>query len=83
MRTINKTIKTARRLRKQMSLPEVMLWQRLRGREEGKPVFRRQHPMARTCWISSARMLGSAWRSTEGRTPLEIGLTRTDAETFS
>jgi very-short-patch-repair endonuclease len=28
-----------------MSLPEVMLWKTLRGREEGKPVFRRQHPL--------------------------------------
>jgi very-short-patch-repair endonuclease len=28
-----------------MSLPEVLLWRRLRGREEGKPVFRRQHPV--------------------------------------
>jgi len=28
-----------------MSLPEVMLWKVLRGREDGKPVFRRQHPM--------------------------------------
>ena len=34
----------ARRLRKRMSLPEVMLWQCLRGRGDGKPVFRRQHP---------------------------------------
>jgi very-short-patch-repair endonuclease len=45
MRTINKTLKTARQLRKHMSLPEVMLWQRLRGRGEGKPVFRRQQPI--------------------------------------
>jgi very-short-patch-repair endonuclease len=28
-----------------MSLPEVMLWKVLRGREPGKPVFRRQHPI--------------------------------------
>jgi very-short-patch-repair endonuclease len=28
-----------------MSLPEVMLWKALRGREHGKPVVRRQHPM--------------------------------------
>ncbi|WP_296594815.1 endonuclease domain-containing protein [Phenylobacterium sp.] len=34
----------ARRLRKHMSLPEVMLWRCLRGRGDGKPVFRRQHP---------------------------------------
>ena len=28
-----------------MSLPEVLLWQRLRGRREGHPAFRRQHPI--------------------------------------
>jgi len=28
-----------------MSVPEVMLWQELRGRKPGKPVFRRQHPI--------------------------------------
>jgi very-short-patch-repair endonuclease len=28
-----------------MSLPEVMLWKALRGREPGKPIFRRQHPL--------------------------------------
>lgn len=27
-----------------MSEPEVMLWSRLRGRAEGRPVFRRQYP---------------------------------------
>jgi very-short-patch-repair endonuclease len=35
----------ARRLRKRMSLPEVKLWRCLRGRGDGKPVFRRQHPL--------------------------------------
>jgi very-short-patch-repair endonuclease len=35
----------ARRLRKTMSSPEVMLWSRLRGRGPEKPTFRRQHPM--------------------------------------
>ena len=35
----------ARRLRKNMSVPEVMLWGCLRGRGSGKPVFRRQHPI--------------------------------------
>ena len=34
---------TARRLRAEMSLPEVLLWQRLRGRKGGAR-FRRQHP---------------------------------------
>jgi very-short-patch-repair endonuclease len=35
----------ARVLRKDMTEPEVMLWSRLRGRGEGRPVFRRQHPL--------------------------------------
>ena len=34
----------ARTLRKDMSLPEVMLWQQLRGRKTGLK-FRRQHPI--------------------------------------
>jgi len=38
------TIKRARRLRREMTLPEVLLWARLRERAEGRPVFRRQHP---------------------------------------
>jgi very-short-patch-repair endonuclease len=28
-----------------MSLPEVRLWKALRGRENGRPAFRRQHPV--------------------------------------
>lgn len=35
---------TARKLRKDMSLPEVLLWQRLRGQATGFK-FRRQHPV--------------------------------------
>ena len=35
---------TARKLRKEMSLPEVQLWQRLRGGKAGLK-FRRQHPV--------------------------------------
>jgi len=34
----------ARKLRKSMSEPEVMLWSRLRGRSPERPTFRRQHP---------------------------------------
>ncbi|MDB5707941.1 MAG: hypothetical protein JWL96_11 [Sphingomonas bacterium] len=34
----------ARQLRKEMSLPEVLLWQRLRGRKAGVK-FRNQHPV--------------------------------------
>jgi very-short-patch-repair endonuclease len=37
-------ILVARKLRKEMSLPEVALWQRLRGGRVG-PKFRRQHPV--------------------------------------
>lgn len=38
------TIKRARKLRRAMTLPEVLLWARLRKRGQGRPVFRRQHP---------------------------------------
>ena len=38
-------VRAARRLRKEMSLPEVLLWQRLRGRVAGAK-FRRQHPVS-------------------------------------
>ena len=37
------TVTRARRLRKQMSLPEVLLWRELRGSPEGLR-FRKQHP---------------------------------------
>jgi very-short-patch-repair endonuclease len=45
MRTNSNSLIKARQMRKAMSLPEVMLWRCLRGREAGKPVFRRQHPI--------------------------------------
>ena len=38
------TVYTARKLRRTMSLPEVLLWQRLRGAPEGLR-FRKQHPI--------------------------------------
>ncbi|MEL7188351.1 MAG: endonuclease domain-containing protein [Pseudomonadota bacterium] len=38
-----KTVKLARKLRSEMSLPEVKLWQALRSRP-GQHKFRRQHP---------------------------------------
>ena len=38
------TVQRAKRLRREMSLPEVMLWQILRTRPEGLK-FRRQHPI--------------------------------------
>ncbi len=37
------TVYTARKLRRKMSLPEVLLWQRLRG-SPGGVAFRKQHP---------------------------------------
>lgn len=37
-------LKAAKKLRTEMSLPEVLLWQRLRGRSHGIK-FRRQHPV--------------------------------------
>jgi very-short-patch-repair endonuclease len=45
MRAPAKTISNARRLRRTLSAPEVRLWNRLRERAPGKPVFRRQHPI--------------------------------------
>jgi very-short-patch-repair endonuclease len=41
----NLITKRARALRKDMTGPEVMLWSRLRGRGQGHPTFRRQHPI--------------------------------------
>jgi very-short-patch-repair endonuclease len=35
----------ANQLRRTMSPPEVRLWLRLRERTDGRPVFRRQHPI--------------------------------------
>ena len=37
-------VEIARKLRREMSLPEVLLWQRLRGAKSGAK-FRRQHPI--------------------------------------
>src|SRR5580692_5897472 len=45
MRAPTKTIDTAQRLRRKLSVPEARLWNRLRWRAPGKPVFRRQHPI--------------------------------------
>ena len=41
-RTLRPEVSIARRWRKEMSLPEVLLWQQLRGRKVGYK-FRRQH----------------------------------------
>jgi very-short-patch-repair endonuclease len=45
MRAPQQTINNARELRRTLSVPEVRLWNRLRARGPGKPVFRRQHPI--------------------------------------
>jgi very-short-patch-repair endonuclease len=44
MRATNLGFKRARRLRSEMTPPEVLLWLKLRGRSDQRPVFRRQHP---------------------------------------
>jgi very-short-patch-repair endonuclease len=45
MRAPTKTIGIAQRLHGQLSVPEARLWNRLRRRSPGQPVFRRQHPI--------------------------------------
>lgn len=52
-----RNVALARKLRSGMSLPEVMLWQRLRQSDEAK--FRRQHPLGRYVldfYCASARL---------------------------
>ena len=39
------TVARARRLRRRMDLPEVLLWDALRGRRLARLRFRRQHPL--------------------------------------
>lgn len=45
MRAPSRTVATARRLRRTMTLPEVILWSHLRRNRLGKLRFRRQHPV--------------------------------------
>ena len=45
MRAPTETHQRARALRSTLSLPEKLLWVRLRRRESGQPTFRRQHPV--------------------------------------
>ena len=45
MRTGSRTLNAARRLRREMSPPEVRLWLRLRAVADSSPRVRRQHPM--------------------------------------
>ncbi|MAW98851.1 MAG: hypothetical protein CMN72_04220 [Sphingomonas sp.] len=58
-RSLRPETATARKLRRQMSLPEVLLWQRLRGAQAGVKV-RRQHPIGpyvADFYIASARLV--------------------------
>ena len=53
------TVYAARRLRRTMSLPEVLLWQRLRGSPDGVS-FRKQHPIdpyVADFYCSAARLI--------------------------
>src|SRR5215208_4044605 len=45
MRAPDKTFRRARELRRDMSLPEVVLWQAMRKRQLAGVRFRRQHPI--------------------------------------
>jgi tRNA pseudouridine38-40 synthase len=45
MRAPSTTMANARRLRRALSPPEARMWNRLRQRAPGLPVFRRQHPI--------------------------------------
>ena len=45
MRATSHRHRFAKALRRSLSPPEVLLWVRLRTRQNGRPVFRRQHPI--------------------------------------
>lgn len=45
MRAPERTVSRARRLRREMTLPEVVLWQALRKGQLARLRFRRQHPI--------------------------------------
>jgi very-short-patch-repair endonuclease len=45
MRAPSKIIGNAQRLRRKLSPPEARLWNRLRARLPGQPIFQRQHPV--------------------------------------
>ena len=45
MKSEPNTIAAARRLRRNLSAPEAILWVRLRPRAPDRPTFRRQHPV--------------------------------------
>ena len=59
MRAPEETFDHARRLRREMSLPEVLLWRELRRKALAGLRFRRQHPMDRCVldfYLPSARL---------------------------
>ncbi|HVZ30293.1 MAG TPA: endonuclease domain-containing protein [Asticcacaulis sp.] len=39
------TVELARKQRREMSLPEMLIWSRIKGREPGKAAWRRQYPI--------------------------------------
>jgi very-short-patch-repair endonuclease len=45
MRAPSRTVGNAQTLRRKLSVPEARLWNRLRTRLPGQPIFRRQHPI--------------------------------------
>jgi len=45
MRAPSRIVGTAQNLRRKLSVPEARLWNRLRTRLPGQPIFRRQHPI--------------------------------------
>ena len=44
-KTSTKIANRARRFRRELTTPEVMLWSRLKGRGQDRPIFRRQVPI--------------------------------------
>jgi very-short-patch-repair endonuclease len=45
MRAPSRIVRSAQYLRRKLTVPEARLWNRLRTRLPGQPVFRRQHPI--------------------------------------
>jgi hypothetical protein len=73
MRAPSSTFDCARTLRREMTLPEVLLWQALRRRQLDGLLFRRQHPVGPYVLDSTARPTGSRSRSTGWRMTAPIG----------
>lgn len=74
MRTTAKTVIRAKRLRQELSAPEMRLWMRLRHRFPGEPVFRRQHavgPYVVDFYCAKARLAieVDGWHHTMGDQP--------------